>query len=69
MICSFPNRTEAVQFVDDLLKAFPNASASITTMSPEKFVVSFAPIAIDTSLVDTARERAELNFLRTQVNT
>jgi hypothetical protein len=69
MICSFQTRTEAVQFVDDLLKAFPNASASITTMSPEKFVVCFAPTVTDTSLVDTVREQAELNFLRSQVNT
>jgi hypothetical protein len=61
-------RENAVQYVSDLLQAFPENSVSITTTSPGKYVVYSAPIVTDMSSEDIALQMAKF-FSETQVNT
>ena len=67
MLC-FRNKTDAVEFAKDLSQSFPDGCVWITTITPARFVVCYAPTVTNLSLEDTERLK-ELYFLRTQVNT
>ena len=69
MMVYFEDKRDAVQFVEDLLKAFPSASASITTTERGKYAVFFATDATASSSVDIEKDLMEYNFSSTQVNT
>lgn len=69
MISYFNNKVDAVQFADDLRTAFPNASPSITIISPEKFAVSYVTTTIGISSDDSEGEQVATFFSQTQVNT
>lgn len=68
MICSFDNKMDAVSFANDLQKVFPHDLQSITITPQGKYVVSFAPGAINTLSDDTAEEQMVFVFLNGQVN-
>lgn len=65
----FNNKTDAAQFADDLLTAFPNVLPSITIISPEKFVVLSATSTIDFLSEDLDEGTVATFFSQTQVNT
>lgn len=67
MLC-FKNKTDAVQFAKDLSQTFPDGSVWITTISPARFVVCYAPTVTNLSSEDTERLKASF-FSQTQVNT
>jgi len=65
---SFENKTDVVQFVDDLLTSFPSTFLSITTTPQGKFVVCFAPTVTNELLEDTEKTRASI-FSKMQSST
>ena len=68
MINYFDNKTDAVQFVNDLKQTFPESSPSITTIIREKseaYAVTFATVG---SSGDTDLELVAKDFFKTQVN-
>ena len=68
MKLNFENKRDAAEFVDDLLKAFPNACVSITTTEPGKSEACSVHIVTASSSDDLEETRAKF-FSETQVNT
>lgn len=69
MKLNFENKDDAVEFVNDLRQAFPNASQSITITTPEKSGACSVLIATSGSSDDTEQEQVAKFFSDTQVNT
>lgn len=69
MIAYFGDMTDAVSFADDLNQTFGPGSASITTISQERYAVSYVPRATVSLLDDIEQERAAKFFSKTQPNT
>lgn len=64
----FENKTDVVEFVEDLLSSLKLISVSITITPQGKYVVSYAPTVIGELSNDTD-EKKVLSFFATQSNT